>query len=398
MRAEQGAVASKMTLSVFNSNVAVVPKQESTMEFGGARPQSAKSSSRSPLPAPPRPPAELFELNLDTYAPHLALSVALTGAFASLAHVVNVPLIGALAGVCAVPLIFFQHDVGHAMTKRRTPTHENIASAIALITGTYWGAGPWRVHTRHHCRTGDYYTWMLPDVNARMGGDLDDFLGPLRGGNPLGAHAAKSPFLRAAVVVGSIAAALFTFQVMFVIQALSELQFLGQHKPGSTYESRKRHDERIILGAVITAVHLLLGSTCLGPMGYMAFSVGMSGGLQIFAAGFHQPSGVANYSEGHYYDRQIESATNLKLPDNPFFHFLIYGNGGNHIEHHLWENVPVINLGKLTNVSKEYCKLNELDYREVTFTEAWSAWLKEGWRLSGLVPQDARNVEGQDRC
>jgi len=344
------------------------------------------AATRKHLPAPPKPPPEFYELNLEAYAPHLSLSVALTLLFACASHVMAAPLLGALAGACAVPLLFFQHDVGHALSRCRSQTHENLCAAIALVTGTYWGASPWRVHTRHHCKTGDYYAWMVPDVDERFGGDIDDFLGPLRQGNPLGADAARNPLLRLIVLVGSILASLFTFQIMFVIQAFAELRFYGREKSGPTHVSKTAADEDMLRGAIITLMHLCFGLACLGPMGYLAFSAGMSGALQIFAAGFHQPKGVENYAPRHYYDRQVESATNLKHA-NPIMDFLTFGGSGYHIEHHLWENVPVIHLPKLANTARDYCKSHGLEYHEVTFTEAWSSWLQEGWRLSGLAPR-----------
>jgi len=350
---------------------------------------------RSPLPPPPRPAPEFFELDLESYVPHLSLSVALTGAFAGLAHAADVPWIGALAGVCATPLLFFQHDVGHALARCRTQAHINLCSATSLVTGTYWVAGPWRIHNRHHSRTGDDSAWLVPDVEARFGNDMDDYLGPLRGGNPLGAEAARSPILRAVVVAVTLLASIFSFQAMFVLKAFKELGRYGEHVPGDSYENRKSQDRAALQGALITAVHLCLGLACLGPMGYLAFSMGISAGLQTFAAGFHQPKGVEDYGHGHYYDRQMQSATNLKLPDHPFFEFLLFGSAGYHIEHHLWEHVPAIHLPKLSQVSKDYCKLHGLDYREVTLTEAWSAWLSEAWRLSGEAPsREGSRAEG----
>jgi len=342
---------------------------------------------RRQLPAPPKPPPNFYELPLEAYAPHLGLSVASTLLFAFASHVMAVPWLGAFAGACAVPLLFFQHDVGHALSRCRTETHDHLCAAIALVTGTYWGASPWRVHTRHHCKTGDYYAWMVPDVDERFGGDIDDFLGPLRQGNPMGTDAANKPALRAILLAGSILASLFAFQIMFVIQAFAELRFYGHHKSGHTYANRTAADEDMIRGALLTLIHLCFGLAFMGPMGYLAFSLGMSGTLQIFAAGFHQPKGVANYAPSHYYDRQVESATNLKHLDNPVVDFLTFGGSGYHIEHHLWENVPVIHLPKLAKTARDYCKSNGLEYREVTFMEAWSSWLKEGWRLSGLSPR-----------
>lgn len=339
------------------------------------------------LPAPPKPPPEFYELPLEAYAPHLSLSVASIIFFAYASQLLAAPWIGALAGACAVPLLFFQHDVGHALRRCRSQTHNNLCAATALITGTYWGASPWRVHTRHHCKTGDYFAWMVPDVDEPFGGDVDDFLGPLRQGNPLGADATKNPLLRAFLVAGCILASLFTFQFMFVIQAFAELRHYGHQKAGRTHGSRTAADEDAIRGAIITLIHVCFGLACMGPMGYLAFSIGMSGGLQIFAAAFHQPKGVDNYAPSHYYDRQVQSATNLKHSDNPLMHFLTFGASGYHIEHHLWENVPAIHLPKLANMARDYCKANGLEYREVTLTDAWSSWLQEGWRLSGFPPR-----------
>jgi fatty acid desaturase len=230
---------------------------------------------------------------------------------------------------------------------------------------------------------------MVPDVDERFGGDVDDFLGPLRQGNPLGADATKNPVLRAFVVSASILASLFTFQLMFVIQAFAELRHYGDQKAGPTHGSRAAADEDMIRGAIITLIHVCVGLACMGPVGYLSFSFGMSGTLQIFAAGFHQPSGVENHAPSNYYDRQVKSATNLKHPDNPLLDFLTFGGSGYHIEHHLWENVPVIHLPKLASTARDYCKTNGLEYREVTFTDAWNSWLQEGWRLSG-IPRSAQ--------
>jgi len=240
-------------------------------------------------------------------------------------------------------------------------------------------------------------------VDSRSGGDLDDFLGPLRQGNPLGAGAARNPVMRGAVVAGSLAASIFTFQAMFAIQAFTELRSYGQREPGPSHENRKENDESILRGALITAIHLCFGLACLGPLGYLAFSMTMSGALQIFAAGFHQPSGVGSYGRRHYYDRQLESATNLKMPENALiqllFKYLLFGGGGNHhIEHHLWENVPIIHLHKLAPEAKAYCKLHGLEYHEVTFMEAWCAWLGEAWRLSGLAPGEQSSAVHAERC
>lgn len=348
--------------------------------------KDASTGLPAKLPLPPRPPSWLYDLHICDYAGNLMLSLVMAAVCVAFSLHSGSTWMMALAGACTVPLIVFQHDVCHARRRHKTHVEDHASAAIALLTGTYWGAGCWNVHVQHHGQTGDYHGEVLPGSAA---GDLDDLLGPLRKGNPFGAVASSNAMLRTLVAGGSILLTMSLFQLMFLLQAFTGLSYVASHASVERAQGAagQRAADKVmdsLTGALITAMHLYGGLSLLGPMGYAMYSIGISVGLQSLASAFHPPSGVTDHGFGasQYFERQVASTSNLAHHDNPLVRFMLMGNDF-HIEHHLWEEVPVHNLPKLAPLARRYCAENGLEYREVSLLDAWKAWAEEAWNLAG---------------
>ena len=166
----------------------------------------------------PPAPSDLTQIEWEDYAGHLMLAVTLTCACAILSFVLASPLLAALAGALAVPIVVFQHDVRH-LHHTGASFEENLSDVLVLITGTCYGILPWSgVHVKHHAFTGSYQGAVLAQ-SLRHGtpagsvnvGDLDDLAGPLRHGNPF-EPARHNPILRAMAALCCMLLTLSLFQ------------------------------------------------------------------------------------------------------------------------------------------------------------------------------------------
>ena len=121
-------------------------------------------------------------------------------------------------------------------------------------------------------------------------------------------------------------------------------------------ERRSTHDFAVVCkGAALTTVHLFLGISLLGPVGYamclghvfevslyfmlhlnfqaifsrlslspQRYSVGMSSCLTLLTAPVHDAKGVQSGVDG-YYARQVAATANIAEHDNPLIRYFMMG-------------------------------------------------------------------------